>query len=621
MNSAALLLTILFAGLASQWFAWRLQWPAIVVLIGAGLVFGPVTGLIQLEMAPHDLSELIGLGVAIILFEGGMDLKLEEFRRAGKGIGRLTLLGPPLAWLLGSFAAHHIAGLSWPVSWVLGAILVVTGPTVIMPLLRQVRLNKESASLLKWEGIVNDPIGVLLAVLAFQYFTIAGSGMAETLAGVGLALAVMIVLGGGWLTGWLYQRGLVPEHLKAPILLVLVLLVYSASNMVQHEAGLLSVTAMGLVLGNMKLVEREDLMRFKENLTVILLSVLFIVIPSQLERELIYLMDFRILLFVVAILLVVRPLTIMLATIGAPMRLADRKLLSWIAPRGIVAAATAGIFGPALVAAGYPDGEKLLLIVFLVIITTVLAHGLTIGRLSRHLGLAAKNANGLLIVGASPWTNALAKALKKQDVEVLLVDGAYHRLKQARMDGIEIYYGEILSEHAEHTLETLHLNHLLAATDNDFYNALVCKTMGRSFGHHRTFQLATHQESRHEPKRLTLQRRGHIAFNAGADFETVNQLLNEGWKVQTTVLSKTYTFANMKQRLGEPGTDWLIVAAVTPDGNFRLYSSEQTFTAEPGWTVLYFAPENKREAKEAGKEAAKETTREPAAEAGPALPA
>lgn len=607
MDSATLLLTILCAGLASQWFAWRLRLPAIVVLIAAGLVLGPVTGLINLDLPPHDLSELIGLGVAIILFEGGMDLKLEDLRRAGKGIGRLTLLGPPLAWLLGSFAAHHIAGLSWPVSWVLGAILVVTGPTVIMPLLRQVSLNKESASLLKWEGIVNDPIGVLLAVLAFQYFTIAGSGMAETAAGVGLALAVMIVLGGGggWLTGWVYQRGLVPEHLKAPLLLVLVLFVYSASNMVQHEAGLLSVTAMGLVLGNMNLVDREDLMRFKENLTVILLSVLFIVIPSQLDRQLAYLIDLRMLFFVLAVLLVVRPLTIMLATIGAPMRIADRKLLSWIAPRGIVAAATAGIFGPALVAAGYPDGEKLLLIVFLVIITTVLAHGLTIGRLSRHLGLAAKHANGLLIVGASPWTNALAKALKDQDVEVLLVDGAYHRLKSARMDGIDIYYGEILSEHAEHTLETLHLNHLLAATDNDFYNALVCKAMGRSFGHHRTFQLATHQESSHEPKRLTLQRRGHIAFNADADFEKLTQLLNEGWKIQTSVLSKTYTFAKLKQRFGKPGTDWLIVAAVTPDGYFRLYSSEQTFSAQAGWNVFYFAPENKREANEPAKDCVK----------------
>ena len=141
------------------------------------------------------MTELIGLGVAIILFEGGMDLKLAEFKRVGHGIGRLTCVAPPIAWLLGTLAAHYLAGLSWPVSAVLGAILVVTGPTVILPLLRQARLNKESASLLKWEGIVNDPIGVLLAVLTFQYLTI-GGGFTSTLAGVAAAIGAAALFGG-----------------------------------------------------------------------------------------------------------------------------------------------------------------------------------------------------------------------------------------------------------------------------------------------------------------------------------------------------------------------------------------------------------------------------------------
>lgn len=593
-------MSILAAGLASQWLAWRFQIPAIVVLIATGLLLGPITGTIDFAMPADELAELIGLGVAIILFEGGMDLKLAEFRRVGHGIGRLTLLGPPLAWAFGSATAHYIAGLSWPVACVLGAILVVTGPTVILPLLRQARLNKESASLLKWEGIVNDPIGVLLAVLTFQYFTTADAGLSQTMYGLGAAIGAALVLGGGggWLTGWVFRRGLVPEHLKPPLLLVLVLVVYWLSNAVQHEAGLLSVTAMGLVLGNMKLVEREDLMRFKENLTVILLSVLFIVIPAEIDRHLITLLDFRSILFVIATLIVVRPLTILLATAGAPMRREDKLLLGWIAPRGIVAAATAGIFGPALVLAGYPDGERLLLIVFLVIIASVLAHGLTLGRLSQRLGLAAKSANGLLIVGASPWTCALAKALKKLNIDVLLVDGAYHQLKGARMENIDSYYGEILSDHAEHTLETLHLSHLLSATNNDFYNALVCKAQGRHFGHHRTFQLATHNESSQGSKRLSLQQRGHIAFDPKADYETLLQKQNDGWTVQTTSLSKNYTFTQLRQRLGAQGTDWLMLAAVSPDGKLNLYSNEQSFTAEPGWNVLYFAPENKREAKE-----------------------
>lgn len=596
LHSAPSLLIILAAGLASQWVAWRIGIPAIVILIAAGLVLGPVTGIVVPAMPGEQLAELIGLGVAIILFEGGMDLKLGEFRRVGHGIRRLTIIGPPVAWLLGSLAAHYVAGLSWPVAWVLGAILVVTGPTVILPLLRQARLNKESASLLKWEGIVNDPIGVLLAVLAFQYFTLLGGGLSRILLGLAGAGAAALLGGlGGWLTGWLFRRGMVPEHLKPSMLLVLVLVVYWVSNLVQHEAGLLGVTVMGLVVGNMDLVEREDLQRFKENLTVILLSILFIVIPSQLQLGQLDLLDGRVLLFVFAILFVVRPLSILIATLGAPMRRADKILLAWIAPRGIVAVATAGIFGPAMAASGYPDAAKLLPIVFLIIMATVLAHGLSIGVLARRLGLAAPGANGLLIVGAWPWTLALAQELKKIEIDVLLVDGAYHRLKTARMEGIEVYYGEILSEHAEHMLEAQHLTYLLCATENDFYNALVCKAWGHQFGRHRTFQLALHQEASLETKRLTLQQRGYIAFAPEANFETLHRHLDDGWIVQSTRLSDTYDMGQFRQRLGTPADDWLLLGAVTPDGEFRLYSEEQAFEPEAGWNVLYFAPSPKNE--------------------------
>ena len=199
VQGASLLLLVLAAGSASQWLAWATRLPAIVVLIAIGLLLGPVTGVIDIGMSQGELGELIGLGVAIILFEGGMDLKLGEFRRVGHGVGRLTLVAPPIAWLLGSVAAHYLAGLSWPVAMVLGAILVVTGPTVILPLLRQARLNKESASLLKWEGIVNDPTGVLLAVLTFQYLTI-GGGFANTAMGLAAAIAAAAVFGG--LGGW-----------------------------------------------------------------------------------------------------------------------------------------------------------------------------------------------------------------------------------------------------------------------------------------------------------------------------------------------------------------------------------------------------------------------------------
>jgi NhaP-type Na+/H+ or K+/H+ antiporter len=592
VHAASLLLIILCAGLASQWFAAFIRLPAIVVLIGVGLVLGPVTGVVSLNLPREQLGELIGLGVAIILFEGGMDLKLAEFRRVGHGIGRLTVLGPPLAWLLGSLAAHYVGGLAWPVAVVLGAILVVTGPTVILPLLRQARLNKESAALLKWEGIVNDPIGVLMAVLAFQYFTLSGGGVATTLKALGAAIAVALVLGGlgGWAIGWLYRRGGAPEHLKAPVLMVLVLAVFWISNQVQHEAGLLTVTVMGLVIGNMGLMEGESLQRFKENLTVVLLSVLFIVIPSQLAPEQLRLIDWRVVAFVLCILCVVRPVTIAVATLGAPMRREDKLLLGWIAPRGIVAVATAGIFGPALVNAGYPDAEKLLPVTFLIVISTVLAHGLSLGRIARKLGLAAGSDSGLLIVGASPFTCELALTLQKLQVDVLMVDRDYDALKLARMQGIEVYYGEFLSDQAEEMLEIQHLSYLLCGTSNDSYNALVCKVQGRRVGHHRTFQLAQRRAARQAAGEVALQRRGYYAFHQEANFHALDARLQDGWTVQATRLTKNYAWSEFTERMGKAGQDWWLIGALSPVGQFRIYSSELPFKTDAGWTVICFAP-------------------------------
>ena len=599
---AAHFLIVLSVGLASQWLAayWRL--PAIVILIGAGLLLGPITGVIAPTKTPENFNAMIGLGVAIILFEGGMDLKLRELRHTGRGVGRMVVIGAPLAWGLGSVAAHYIAGLSWPVAIVLAAILVVTGPTVILPLLRQARLSKDAASMFKWEGIVNDPIGVLLAVISFQYFTSQGTTLAASLEDLGLSLLVGAVLGGGggWLTGWLYRRGAVPVHLKAPILMVLVLLVYWVSNLVQHEAGLLSVTVMGMVIGNMAMVDRQALQTFKENLTVVLLSILFIVIPAQLGPQHLAQIDWRAVLFVLALLFLVRPLSVLLALVGAPVRRETKLLLAWIAPRGIVAAATASLFGPALVEAGYPDAERLLPIVFLVIMVTVLAHGFTLGPLARRLKLATGEANGLLIVGGSPFSVALAQALIKLGIEVKIADGAWPHLREARMAGVPVYYGEVLSEETEHALDAKNLNHILAATENDFYNALVCKTAGRLFGHHRTFQLAAHSADDQEFKRLSIDTRGYFAFSQEANFTLLERRLAEGWTIQQTKVSEQHRWADMKDRLDAVDPEWLFLGGITPKGEFRLYSHEHRFKVEPDWTAIYFAAPTERSRRGSG---------------------
>src|SRR6056297_812137 len=355
---------------------------------------------------------------------------------------------------------------------------------------------------------------------------------------------------------------------------------------------LLSVTVMGTVLGNMPLSGREDLQRFKENLTIVLVSVLFIVITARLEFDQLLLLDWRAAMLIAILLLAVRPLAVGLATIRAGMEKSDRMLLAWIAPRGIVAAATAGLFGPAMVAAGYADARILLPLVFAVIIATVVLHGLSLGTLARKLGLAAQDDNGVLIVGASPWSLEFAKAFKALDVEVLLVDGVYRRLKPARMEGIDVYYGEILSEQAEHTLETHHLGHLLCATPNDFYNALVCNALGPEFGRHKSFQLPTDEEASKESRRLSADQRGHLAFGEDCCYQWLQDRLDDGWVIQRTRISEAFSMEEATGKLGEAGTDWLLLAAVSPDGRPRLYSEELPFEPESEWQVLYFAPEN-----------------------------
>jgi NhaP-type Na+/H+ or K+/H+ antiporter len=261
---------------------------AIVLLATAGLLAGPATGLIRpSEDFGALLQPLVGLAVAIILFEGGLNLRLHELREAARAIKRLVTVGVLLAWVFGTLAAHYVAGLSWPVSLVLGAILVVTGPTVVIPMLRQARLARRPASLLKWEGIINDPLGALLAVLVFEFFAHGGSGAsaAGVISGVAWAAAASAALGagGGYAAGLAFARGYVPEFLKAPTLLGMVLLVYSMANLVQAEAGLLAATILGLVLGNIGVASIVELRRSKEYVALLLVSTVFVVPTADLD--------------------------------------------------------------------------------------------------------------------------------------------------------------------------------------------------------------------------------------------------------------------------------------------------------------------------------------------------
>lgn len=584
-------------GVTAQWLAWRLRMPAIVLLAAVGLIAGPGLDLLHPgEVFGDYLRPVVSLCVAIILFEGGLSLQLSELKDAAKGVRRLVYAGAPLGWAFSSLCAHYIGGLGWPVSLVFGAIMVVTGPTVIMPLLRQAALNRRTASYLKWEGIVNDPIGALLAVLTFQFliFQGSGSGFGEVMAGFGLAILCGVVFGGlgGWAIARTFRRGLVPEYLKSPVLLGLVLVVYALSDLLQKEAGLLAVTVMGIVVGNMNLPGIGDMKRFKEYITIMLVSVVFVSLTADLDVASLGEIGWRGVALVVAIMVLARPAAIMLATIGAGMQFNERLLLSWIAPRGIVAAATAGLMGPRLVDAGY-DAAVLLPLVFAIIFATVFCHGMTINWLANRLGLSSRHRDGVLIVGASPWTVALAEVLRDMKLNVLLADTSWHNLREARLAGIPVFYGEILSEFAEESVELAHIRTVLAATRNDAYNALVCTAFAPEIGQRHVLQLAMGgRDVEEDPRALARPRRGGVAFDAEADYEALWRNIVRGWRFAKTRLSETYDYEMLQRDRGDQALEILVM---DKDRDINFVSANGDYLPAAGDTIVWFAPANAKE--------------------------
>ena len=543
---------LIVLGIAAQWIAWRMRMPAIVLLSFMGILAGPVFGWLEPSKDFGEALEvMIKLAVAVILFEGGLNLKISELKQAGTGVGRLVLLALPISWILGTMAAYYIAGLSMPVSSIIGAILVVTGPTVIMPLLRQVKLAPRVSSMMKWEGVVNDPLGVLLAVFIFEYYLTKTTSVTlpEIFLDVGgpILVAAGLGVGSGFFIKYTFHKDMCPEFLKVPVILCFILLIYGVGNLIQEEAGLLAVTAFGFTLCNVGLGIIHELRRFKEYISIFLLSTVFIVLTASLTPEHLSALNWRSVLFLVAILFVVRPLSVWLATVGGGLTWKERLLIGWIAPRGVIAVSVAGLFGPTLIEQGYEGAELLVPLIFAVVFLTVTVHGLSLNSIARGLGLVAQKPKGVLIVGASPWTTELAFILKKHNFPVLLVDHAWHKLQEARAKNIPVYDGEILSDNIETFLDLSEMGYLLSVTDNDAYNALVCNEFKREFGDHNVFQLSMHSQGRDMQGRkqssaVKRTNRGRTLFGHHLKYEQILEKYFQVWRFKELSIGEKFKF-------------------------------------------------------------------------------
>ncbi|MEK6224425.1 MAG: cation:proton antiporter, partial [Thermodesulfobacteriales bacterium] len=396
------LAAIIVLGIGAQWLAWRISLPAILLLLIFGFIAGPATGFLNPNEIFGDLLlPLVSVLVAIILFEGGLSLKFSEVREVTSVIRNMVTVGVLVSWVLTSLASYLIFGLGLQISVLLGAVLVVTGPTVIIPLLRHVRPSGRVGSIVKWEGIIIDPIGAILAVLVFEVIISGGLEKATALVVVSifktLIIGTVLGLAGAQLVVLILRRHWVPDFLQNPVTLMIVVFVFVCSNVIQIESGLLSVTLMGIALANQKMVSIRHIVEFKENLRVLFISGLFIILASRLTLdELNYVLNFKGFVFLFLMIVVVRPLSIFISTYFSDLHLKEKLFLSWMAPRGIVAAAVASVFALRLEQAGYEQAERIVDITFLVITGTVAIYGLSAFQVAKRLGLAKPNPQGIL---------------------------------------------------------------------------------------------------------------------------------------------------------------------------------------------------------------------------------
>ncbi|GAB1266312.1 sodium:proton antiporter [Aurantivibrio infirmus] len=592
--SESTMMTIAVIGIVAfgcQWLAWRVKLPAILFLLASGIILGPTTQLLHPDLLFGDLLfPLISLSVAVILFEGSLTLNFEEIRTQRKVVWRLVVVGAAITWCVVAVAAHYLFDLRWGLSILFGALTVVTGPTVIVPMLRTVRPNSSIANILRWEGILIDPIGALLVVVVYEVIVaqsnaagfLHGSLAFFEVVGVGVLLGIL----GGWFLSVILRNRWIPEYLQNLATLSLVFSVFSFSDYLAHESGLLAVTLMGMWLANQKDLHIDEILNFKENLTVVLISGLFILLAARLTFDDILVLGVAPLILLLIMQFIARPLSVIASTFGSSLKWQEKALLSWIAPRGIVAAAVSALFAIRLEKAGEEQAAILVPLTFIVIIGTVVLQSATSRSLAKALKVAEPSPKGFLIVGANPVARAIGAALMKNGFRVLLTDSSWENIRAARMEGLETFYGNPVSEYADQHLDLVGIGKLLALSPRHPLNVMAGMRYRSEFGLQNIYTLAVSNsassavEERHQ---AASEHRGYTLFDKELTFSKFASLLSKDVEIRTTKLSEEFSFS----QLLENADDLLIpLFAIGPNGWIQIFVENGEFVPGPGWSVI-----------------------------------
>jgi len=540
---------IIILGIFAQWAAWRFKLPAILPLILIGLFVGPISTLISADgykwiepvwngkkgLFPGDsLYNFVSLAIGIILFEGGLTLKRNEISKVGPVILKLISIGSAVTFFGAGLATHMIFNLSWKISFLFAALIIVTGPTVIAPILRNIPLKKDVSAVLKWEGILIDPIGALIAVLVFEFISIGDSSGYTKQALIAFGKIVIVGFSFGSSAAYaLYfaiKKKLIPHYLLNVSALSVVLLVFVESDVFAHDSGLLSVVVMGIVLGNSKLHNLKDLLYFKESLSVLLISILFILLSANVNIEdlkIVFIWETAILMAI--IIFVLRPIGVFLSTFNSKLRTNEKLFIGWVGPRGIVAAGIASLFGTKLVLKGEPGAEYITPLVFSTVLVTVMLNATTARYFAKLVGVYLKSSKGILILGASEASRIIAKYLTNNGRHVVLIDNNAENIDKAKALDLDAMQANIYSEDLTNDIELSDIGYLLALTGSDEINRYGLNKFKNQLGEEGAYRLISSQEIKNqEDVQLDMifsKKDDYINFSEVArDYPTVNEI-------------------------------------------------------------------------------------------------
>lgn len=580
---------LLVAGIGCQLLAWRMKLPAILFLLLTGFIVGPLTGAFDPDTIFGDLLfPMVSLGVAVILFEGALTLNFEQISKSANVVWRLVSVGALITMAIACAAAHYLAGVDLSIALLFGGIVTVTGPTVIMPMLRSIRPTPEVSNILRWEAIVIDPIGAILAVMMYEYIiSHEAQDLWWTMGKLFLSGAVLGTVFAGILA-YIVRHHLIPDFLMKIFILAYVIGVFTACDLIQSESGLLAVTIMGVVVANMKGIYLEEILDFKESLSIIIISGLFIILAGRMELSAFTTAGWTSLLVLLVILFVARPVSMFFSTVGSNLNWRERFLMSWIAPRGIIAAAIAPLFALKLEKHDIAGAEMLAPLVFIIIIGTVVLQSLTAGPLARFLRVAEPEPSGVLIVGANRLARAIASALQEAKFNVLLASTNWDDISDARLAGLQTFFGNVVSEHADRHMDLMGIGKLLAISKLPTENALASMRYRREFGNKNVFIIKTEEERRtREKDYIADEYTAPFLFGGNMTQAQLTGLLSSGHEIRATDLTEKFTYDKFLKQYEDEA---LPLFVVTKKHQLIPFIEGQPVSPEPGATILSLLP-------------------------------